>query len=64
MPGLDEQLSRGECSNLLHWLQDKVYQHGRKYTPNELVQRITGQPVATGAWIDYVRRKFGELYGL
>jgi carboxypeptidase Taq len=64
MPDLDAQLSRGECANLLHWLQDKVYQHGRKYTPNELVQRITGQPVATGAWIDYVRRKFGELYAL
>jgi carboxypeptidase Taq len=64
MPDLNEQLSRGECANLLHWLQEKVYQHGRKYEPNELTQRITGQPVGTGAWIEYVRGKFGELYGL
>jgi carboxypeptidase Taq len=64
MPDLDDQLSRGECSNLLHWLQEKVYRHGRKYTPNELTQRITGQPVGTGAWIEYARGKYGALYGL
>jgi len=64
MPDLDGQLSRGEFSNLLGWLQTNLYQYGRKFTPNELVQRITGEPVGTGAWIDYVRNKFSAIYEL
>jgi carboxypeptidase Taq len=64
MPDLNDQISRGEFTNLLTWLQTNVYRHGRKYTPNELAERITGQPVGTGAWIKYVQGKFGELYGL
>ncbi|HUP27695.1 MAG TPA: carboxypeptidase M32 [Chloroflexia bacterium] len=64
MPDLNEQISRGEFADLLGWLRTNVYQHGRKFTPNELVQRITGQPVGTAAWIEYARGKFSELYGL
>jgi carboxypeptidase Taq len=64
MPDLDEQLSRGECGNLLGWLREKVYRHGRKYNANELMERITGEPVGTRAWITYAQKKFGELYGI
>ena len=64
MPDLDSQIAQGELGDLLAWLQTNLYRHGRKYTPNELVQRITGQPVGTGEWVEYVRGKFGELYRL
>jgi carboxypeptidase Taq len=49
---------------LLGWLQDRVYQHGRKFTPNELVERVTGRPLSPKPWIAYVRKKYGALYGL
>lgn len=61
---LDEQFERGEFSYLLRWLQDRVYQHGRKFTPGELVERVTGRPLTPKPWIAYVRRKYGALYGL
>ena len=64
MPDLDGQISRGEFEDLLGWLRTNLYQHGRKFTPNELLQRITGEPVGTGPWINYVKGKFSELYGL
>jgi carboxypeptidase Taq len=64
MPDLNDQISRGEFLQLLGWLQTRLYQHGRKFTPNELVQQIAGEPVGTGAWIDYVRGKFSGIYGL
>jgi hypothetical protein len=28
------------------------------------MDRITGKPLAAAGWINYVRRKFGALYGL
>ena len=41
-----------------------MHRHGRKFTPNELMERATGKPITAGPWIDYVRAKFGALYGL
>ena len=64
MPDLDSQIGRGEFGPLLRWLQENVYQHGRKFTPNELVERVTGHPISPKPWIAYVRKKFGALYGL
>jgi carboxypeptidase Taq len=64
MPNLDAQIAAGEFSHLLKWLQTNLYRHGRKFTPNELLQRITGEPLSTKPWAAYVRAKFGELYGI
>ena len=64
MPDLDSQIGRGEFGPLLRWLQENVYQHGRKFTPNELVERVTGHSISPKPWIAYVRKKFGALYGL
>lgn len=61
---LDGQISRGEFADLLGWLRTNIYQHGRKFTSNELMQRITGSPVGTKAWINYAQDKFSEIYGL
>jgi carboxypeptidase Taq len=64
MPGLDAQIEKGEFAPLLDWLRKNLHQHGRKFTPNELLERATGKPLTAGPWIAYVRQKFGALYGL
>src|SRR2546426_3200700 len=61
---LDAHIERGEFATLLGWLQEHVYKHGRKFTPGELVERVTGGPLTPKPWIAYVRKKFGALYGL
>jgi carboxypeptidase Taq len=48
----------------LAWLRQNVHQYGRKFTPNELLERATGKPLTAEPWIAYVRQKFGALYGL
>jgi carboxypeptidase Taq len=64
LPELDMQMGRGEFSPLLGWLHRNVHRHGRKFTPNELLERATGRPLTAEPWIAYVRQKFGALYGL
>ena len=64
IPDLDDRIERGEFGPLLGWLQEHVYRHGRKFTPNELLERATGRPLTPKPWIAYVRKKFGALYGL
>jgi carboxypeptidase Taq len=64
VPDLDGRVERGDFSALLDWLHRNVHRHGRKFTPNELLERATGKPLTALPWIAYMRRKFGALYGL
>jgi carboxypeptidase Taq len=64
MPDLDAQIERGEFGNLLNWLHKNVHRHGRKFTPNELLERATGKPLTSAPWIAYVREKYAALYGV
>lgn len=64
IPDLDGNIERGEFTVLLRWLRTNVHRHGRKFTPNELMERATGKPLTPGPWIAYIRKKFGALYGL
>jgi carboxypeptidase Taq len=64
IPDLDAQFEQGDFSQLLSWLRQNVHRHGRKFTPNELLERATGRPLTAKPWIDYVREKFSALYGL
>lgn len=64
LPDLEAQHAAGDFEPLLSWLRDRVHRHGRKLTPDELVERATGSPISAGPWIAYVREKFTSLYGL
>jgi carboxypeptidase Taq len=46
------------------WLTKNIYQHGSKFTTQELVQRATGNPIQIEPYIRYLRAKFGDLYRL
>jgi carboxypeptidase Taq len=59
-----EELAQGKTGALLAWLRENIHQHGRKFTPGELVQRVTGQPLGYEAFMRYVTAKFSKLYGL
>jgi carboxypeptidase Taq len=57
-------MARGEFSALHGWLKQRLYRHGRKFAPNELVKRATGSPMTIAPYIAYLRGKYGELYRL
>ncbi|RMG84369.1 MAG: carboxypeptidase M32 [Chloroflexi bacterium] len=63
-PEIPEQIEQGEFSTLLSWLNDKIHRHGRKFTADELTQRITGQSIQADDYIQYLKDKFGEVYSL
>ncbi|MDO4263214.1 MAG: carboxypeptidase M32 [Deinococcus sp.] len=64
LPELDAQIARREFGPLHGWLRDNIYQHGRLHTPDELIRRATGAPLAADDYLAYLRGKYGELYGV
>ncbi len=64
VPDLEEQIAAGDFHSLLTWLQDKIYQHGSKFKPVELIKRITGGGLSAEPYLAYLGRKFGSIYDL
>ncbi len=63
-PEIPGEMERGEFGTLLGWLRENVHRHGKKYEPDDLVERATGRPPEAGPYLRYLGDKFGELYGM
>jgi carboxypeptidase Taq len=63
-PEIPERIAGGEFDTLHGWLRENIYRHGTKFTANELVERISGEPLTIDPYIRYLRDKYGELYDL
>ncbi|GGE06585.1 carboxypeptidase Taq [Marinithermofilum abyssi] len=61
-PEIPAEMRQGNFYTLHHWLKENVYRHGSKYTPEELVQKATGQSLSIEPYVRYLKTKFGQLY--
>jgi carboxypeptidase Taq len=61
---LDDDLANGNVSRLLAWLQKNIYSRAYLLPAKELGHEVLGAPVSAAPFLDYLKRKYGELYGL
>jgi carboxypeptidase Taq len=62
LPDLDAQLAAGEVLPLSDWLRDNLYSLGRKLTPKETIERLTGSPeIDPEPYLTYLRDKASAL---
>jgi carboxypeptidase Taq len=63
-PDIPHEIASGQFGTLHSWLREKLYRHGSKFAPNDLIERSTGTVMRTEWYLDYLRGKFGALYRL
>jgi len=61
---LPAQIAAGQFAPLLAWMRENVHRHGSKFTPDELLRRITGRSLDPQPYLRYLNVKYGEIYGL
>lgn len=61
-PGINDDMKHGNFTALHQWLRANIYQHGRKFTANEITKRATGTELSIDPYISYLKTKYGELY--
>jgi carboxypeptidase Taq len=61
--GLHQKFEEGNFSVLLGWLRENIHKHGKRYRAEDLVKKVTGEPLSHKPYMDYMNKKFGELYG-
>ncbi|MBE6050769.1 MAG: carboxypeptidase M32 [Clostridium sp.] len=44
------------------WLMKNIHQYGAIYTPGELVKKVTGEELNTKYFLEYLERKYKEIY--
>lgn len=59
VPALEEEIARGEFASLRDWLGDHVHALGRKFSPQETLQRATGSTIDPKPYLAYLRTKYG-----
>lgn len=64
IPNLWGQIGAGSFESLLAWLRENVHRHGRRKLAADLIREITGEEPASGPFLAYLERKFGDLYGV
>ena len=55
---------KGDFSEMMAWLTEKLYRHGMLYKADELIQSICGEPFDPSYYVNYLTDKFTALYNL
>lgn len=63
IPDLAGRIAGGDLASLLEWLREHIHRYGRAYYPGALCERVTGEPLNFRYFMDYVRDKYGAIYG-
>src|SRR5260370_1375724 len=58
-PQIPSEIEAGEFPTLHAWLKDHLYLHGRKFLPNEMIERTAGK-LSVRPYLAYLRAKYGE----
>jgi carboxypeptidase Taq len=61
LPDLDDALERADLSPLCDWLRGHLWRHGRKFTPQETLERVVGGGLDPEPYLRYLNTKLGAL---
>jgi carboxypeptidase Taq len=64
LPDLDDQIEAGDFAPLREWLRDRLHRHGRKFSPQETLERCVGSRIDPEPYLGYLRAKVADVYGV
>lgn len=62
MPNMYNEIEKGNLHCVHEWLKENVHKYGAIYKPADLIKKVTGEELTAKYFIDYLDRKFGEIY--
>lgn len=63
-PEVMDEVKNGNLTEITNWLKEKVHVYGALYTPNELIENITGEGLNPKYFIDYLKNKYYKIYNV
>lgn len=57
-------VEKGEFQKIHEWLKENIHKYGAVYKPAELIKKVTGEELSAKYFIDYLNKKYSEIYKL
>ncbi|MEH7307158.1 carboxypeptidase M32 [Neobacillus drentensis] len=64
LPDFYNHIENGRFDLIQAWLKENIHQYGKLYTPNELIVKATGEELNAEYLVEYLEKKYSEVYGL
>jgi carboxypeptidase Taq len=62
--GVEARLAEGELAPVKRWLREKIHGEGYRLEAEALVTRVTGRGLTDEDFVEYLKVKYGALYGI
>ncbi|MEB1807095.1 MAG: carboxypeptidase M32 [Bacillaceae bacterium] len=62
LPNYGELLAENNIQPIKEWLSNNVHQYGKMKKPVEILKDITGEGINSSYLVNYLRKKYGEIY--
>ncbi len=59
---VDAALAEGNFAPLNEWNKEHIWKYGHLYTPQEVLDRVLGKPFSPEAYIEYLEKKYTDIY--
>ena len=59
-----ELVAKGDLKPIVGWLTERIYRYGRLLKPNELILKACEAPFDPHYYVEYLKNKYTEVYGL
>lgn len=64
IPSLATNLGEGKFDELRSWLNEKIWSHGKRYLTKEIIRNATGKDPDPDDYLNYLGKKYSEIYEL
>lgn len=63
-PNIPDEMASGNLKTILGWLREHVHCYSSRYTSQELVTKVTGESINPEHYMNYLTKKYTEIYSL
>ncbi|NHJ14977.1 MAG: carboxypeptidase M32 [Candidatus Thorarchaeota archaeon] len=63
MPDWMNHINKGQFGPIKHWLVDNVMHRASLFDPGDLVKLVTGNELDAQPFLDFIGRKYSQIYG-
>jgi carboxypeptidase Taq len=64
IPDYNNLIKNGQFNEIHEWLRENIHKHGSIYKPSEIIKRVTGEELSAKFFIEYLNKKYKEIYNL
>ncbi|MCI5686891.1 MAG: carboxypeptidase M32 [Emergencia sp.] len=61
---LDDLIAEGDFATVNQWLKENIFTYGAQYSTSQLLKSASGSPLSSQPYIDYLLKKYTEVYKL